>query len=307
MAEIPGDAKHEDDVGDALSAMLLAEEEAVESEPADNAERILDLVEGGQGAEAAKGDGMQFDRQIFPFQKPIGSFEGIYKKNMLACEAKYLIAVTTTAHPAIYIAARKHAMSCVVLVRKGNDHALRHGHALAVTWRLTGLLRDAPADAVAPALDKLQYIDISWAPGASKIIDPFDISKGDKFYEGVNHQYEEAQLDALVTPLVVSSVFCENSAAHDETATRLYLPIRAVRLHEVCTNDFYLLTHYVRSQKDRLFFALRALGATVELLKIRSRPGQPGPAIHVARIFHVTDSHEGLDSQIACLNYIWPG
>ena len=40
-----------------------------------------------------------------------------------------------------------------------------------------------------------------------------------------------AQLDALVT-LVVSSVFCENSAAYDETATRLYLPIRAERLHE---------------------------------------------------------------------------
>ena len=30
-----------------------------------------------------------------------------------------------------------------------------------------------------------------------------------------------AQLDALVTLLVVSSVFCENSAAYDETATRL--------------------------------------------------------------------------------------
>ena len=49
MAEIPGDAKDDDAVGDALSAMLLAEEEAVESEPADNAERILDLVEGGHG------------------------------------------------------------------------------------------------------------------------------------------------------------------------------------------------------------------------------------------------------------------
>ena len=51
---------------------------------------------------------------------------------------------------------------------------------------------------------------------------------------------------------VISSVFCENSAGHDETATRLYLPIRAGRLHEVCTNDFYLLTHYVRSQKRSL-------------------------------------------------------
>ena len=202
MAEIPGDAKDDDIVGDALNAMLIAEEEAVESEPADNAERILDLVEGCQEAEAAKSQGTHFDRLVFPIQKPISSFEGIYKKSMLASEAKYLIAVTTTAHPAIYIAARKHAMSCVVLVRKGNDHALRHGHALAVTWRLTGILRDAPADAVAPALDKPQYIAIEWAPNCSKIIDPFDISKGDKFYEGVNHQYEEAQLDALVTPLV---------------------------------------------------------------------------------------------------------
>ena len=202
MAEIPGDAKQEEDVGDALGAMLLAEEEAVESEPADNAERILDLVEGGQEAETAKSQEMHFDRQIFPIQKPISAFEGIYKKNMIASEAKYLIAVTTTAHPAIYIAARKHAMSCVVLVRRGNDHAIRHGHALAVTWRLTGLLRDSPADVVAPALDKLQYIDIAWAPNSSKILDPFDISKGDKFYEGVNLQYEEVQLDALVAPLV---------------------------------------------------------------------------------------------------------
>ena len=64
-------------------------------------------------------------------------------------------------------------------------------------------------------------------------------------------------------------------------------------------NDFYLLTHHVRSQKDRLFFAFRAVGATVKLLKIRFRPGQPGPAIHVAQIFHVTDSYEGLDSQTA--------
>ena len=31
---------------------------------------------------------------------------------------------------------------------------------------------------------------------------------------------------------VIPSAFCENSAAYDETATRLYLPIRAGRLHE---------------------------------------------------------------------------
>ena len=137
----------------------------------------------------------------------------------------------------------------------------------------------------------------------------------------------EAVTVAQQKSYVISSVFCENSAGHDETATRLYLPIRAGRLHEVCTNDFYLLTHYVRSQKDRLFFALRALGATVKLLKIRFQPGQLGPAIHVAQIFHVTDSHEGLDSQTAepaklstsisssdariarppIYNYIWPG
>ena len=67
----------------------------------------------------------------------------------------------------------------------------------------------------------------------------------------------------------------------------------------VCTNEFYLLTYHVRSQKDRLCFALRARGATVKLLKIRFRLGQPGPAIHVARIFHVTDFYEGLDSRIA--------
>ena len=64
-------------------------------------------------------------------------------------------------------------------------------------------------------------------------------------------------------------------------------------------NDFYLLTYYVRSQKGRLCFALRALGATVKLLKIRFQPGQLGPAIHVAQIFHVTDSYGGLDSQTA--------
>ena len=121
------------------------------------------------------------------------------------------------------------------------------------------------------------------------------------------------------------TVFCENSAAYDETATRLYLPIRAERLHEVCMNDFYLLTHHVRSQKDRLSSALRAVGATVKLLKIRFRPGQHGPAIHVARVFHVTDFYEGLVSRTAepaiyvlsssgaqidrppIYNHIWPG
>ena len=75
---------------------------------------------------------------------------------------------------------------------------------------------------------------------------------------------------------VISSVFCENSAAHDETATRLYLPIRAGRLHE------WFLLLYVRSEKDRLCFALRALGAIVKLLKIRSRLGQPGPGLSSA-------------------------
>ena len=66
----------------------------------------------------------------------------------------------------------------------------------------------------------------------------------------------------------------------------------------VCTNEFYLLTYHVRSQKDRLCFALRALGATVKLLKIRFQLGRPGPAIHVARVFHVTDFHD-LDSRTA--------
>ena len=37
----------------------------------------------------------------------------------------------------------------------------------------------------------------------------------------------------------------------------------------------------------------------MKLLKIRFQLGQLGPAIHVAQIFHVTDSHEGLDSQTA--------
>jgi len=202
MAEIPGDAKHEDDVHDALYSYLLAEEEAVESESADNAERILDIIEGDQDTETAKSKETHFDRQIFPIQKPISAFESMYKKFMLVSDAKYLIAVTTTAHPSIYIAARRHACSCVVLVRKGNDHVLGHGHALAVVWRLTSLLRDAPADVVASALDKPQFIDIEWMPNSSKIIDPFDISKGAKFFEGVNMQYEEAQLDALVPPLV---------------------------------------------------------------------------------------------------------
>ena len=55
----------------------------------------------------------------------------------------------------------------------------------------------------------------------------------------------------------------------------------------------------MRSQIDRLFFVLRALGATVKLLKIRFQLGQLGPAIHVAQIFHVTDSYGGLDSQTA--------
>ena len=55
-----------------------------------------------------------------------------------------------------------------------------------------------------------------------------------------------------------SSVF-ENPAAF-ETATRLYLPIRAGRLRE------WFLLLYVRSEKDRLCFALKALGAIVKLL-----------------------------------------
>jgi len=129
MAEIPGDAKHEDDVHDALYSYLLAEEEAVESESADNAERILDIIEGDQDTETAKSKETHFDRQIFPIQKPISAFESMYKKFMLVSDAKYLIAVTTTAHPSIYIAARRHACSCVVLLRKGCDHALGHGNS----------------------------------------------------------------------------------------------------------------------------------------------------------------------------------
>ena len=93
----------------------------------------------------------------------------------------------------------------------------------------------------------------------------------------------------------------------------------------VCTNDFYSLTYHVRSRKDRWCFALRALGATVKLLKIRFQLGHTGPAIHVARVFHVTDFYEGLHSRTAepaiyvlsssgaqidrppIYNHIWPG
>ena len=66
---------------------------------------------------------------------------------------------------------------------------------------------------------------------------------------------------------VISSVFCENSAAHGETATRLYLPIRAGRLHE------WFLLLYVRLKKSLVlrFKGPRSHSETV-INPVRARP-----------------------------------
>ena len=81
------------------------------------------------------------------------------------------------------------------------------------------------------------------------------------------------------------SVCCLGHLLFGSLATRLYLPQLTKRLH-ACIFKFvrgvWFLLLYVRSEKNRLCFALRALGAIVKLLKIRSRLGQPGPGLSSA-------------------------
>ena len=216
FAEIPGEAKDDDD---AFTSMLLEEGAVADDAEVEEAEAMLDLIEeadsGGTQDPAAKSK--TFERAVFPHQARMSSFGTLFKNHGAANECKYCICVTSTAHPSVFMAARENSLSCNIWVRKGTAHALSHGKSLAISWRLTQLLKEMPAAGKTAPSQNLQLIEVEFLPGASDIISPFDVSKGDRWFDGLDNQFLETSLDEL-TPRVI-----------DEERDALYVAVTAAR------------------------------------------------------------------------------
>ena len=113
-----------------------------------------------------------------------------------------LVAVTSTAHPSVYIAARLHSMGAVVFHKKASEHARNHGAAMALTVRLAALLAPSDSSASSPlSASPVQYMRLPAAILEDQVISPFEISRGPKWYEGINKHYSSEQINTLVPAL----------------------------------------------------------------------------------------------------------
>ena len=63
----------------------------------------------------------------------------------------------------------------------------------------------------------LNLIEVEILPDASDVVTPFDISRGDKWYDGLDNQFLESSLDELTPRLI------------DEERDSLYLAVTATR------------------------------------------------------------------------------
>ena len=161
------------------------------------------LVQQIAGLEALTPHDKALDRFLFPHAHPVSYYEILLRDLGKASECRAMFLLTSSMHPSPWLAARQHNMSVVVYAPRLNQHAQMHGHALAVSVRLTRLLREAQQDEQPPLTrSDLQIIEGPTVPADVQVVEAYDISRGNQWFEGLNRMFAGADLHRLIHSLL---------------------------------------------------------------------------------------------------------
>jgi hypothetical protein len=199
-AEIAGEAKDSDFLDACIAEAGGGEEDTLSGQAEDVVERLTSSFGAGASDQTTE-QGSGLERKLFPIAATAMSYRTLYEKLGVAADARVLVAITSTAHPSIYMAARFHSMGAIVFQKKVTEHARNHGAAMALTVRLAATLGPCDSSACATSPSRVQYMRLPAASLEGQVISPFEISRGPKWYEGINKNYSSEQINSLVPTL----------------------------------------------------------------------------------------------------------
>ena len=123
-------------------------------------------------------------------------------------------------HPSSWLAARQHNMSVVVWGPRTSVHSQKHGIALATSVRLTRYLAEARKDPSPSVVDsKLQLIEGPRLDALAQVLEPFEVSRADEWFDGLNASIQPAQLRKLLHTLLQSELDKQNLALTEARQT----------------------------------------------------------------------------------------
>ena len=160
-----------------------------------------DLVSQIERLEAEAPHTKALDRCTFPHAHTIDYYDQLFKLSNIS-ETRGLALITATMHPSPWLAARHHNMSVVVWGPRTTMHSQKHGLALAISVRLTRYLTEAREDPNPSVVSStLQFIQGPQVDALSQVLEPFDVSRGNAWFEGLNPILGPAQLNKVVLSL----------------------------------------------------------------------------------------------------------
>ena len=184
--------------------------EGEQSAENDAAEEIVAQMERLQGGET---ENRNADKYLFVHANSIDYYSQYCSELGGASGHKILILHTSSMHPSPWLAARSQGMSVIVHGFRTNEHQRRHGIALAVSVRLTQLLKEkASTEAEAPKPQPMSLIEVHHNAAQDGALEAFDVSKGDHWADGINREFEPATLLKLMNPLLNQELDSTNLA-----------------------------------------------------------------------------------------------
>ncbi len=180
---------------DLLASMM----QDVELEEEEGDEETLAVGEEGEALRAPQKKDYICD--LWPFAHPIAHYERVFDE--LGCQdVSVCVIMSTTAHPASWLAARRAGSEVFVLANRPSAHSLAHGRALALAIRLAEKLKEvgkASPVTAQPVLNCIQGPDLTQV---AQTIEAREISAGDLWYEGLNKRFGGEDLAKVVRNIV---------------------------------------------------------------------------------------------------------
>ncbi|CAJ1334868.1 unnamed protein product [Effrenium voratum] len=106
--------------------------------------------------------------ELFPWSRPKALYVGLYRDLGKVATADGIVVISTSAHPAAYIAARELDRECHVLCDRPSQHSVEHGKRIAAgMWRGAYLTKHADP---AAGQGKRKALDDVQAPGVAKVM-----------------------------------------------------------------------------------------------------------------------------------------
>ena len=145
------------------------------------------------------------DRFTFPFANTIDFYGELFNDLASVSETVGLVLITSTMHPSSWLAARKHNMSVVVWGPRTSMHSRKHGIALAKSVTLTRYFTEDKNGPNPPiTASTLELIEGPQLGADSQVLEPYDVSRGDAWVDGLNPFFQPEELSKLAHSLLHS-------------------------------------------------------------------------------------------------------